>query len=178
MELLANTPEIILYQLINPFTFVPGIVIGWLARTHTQRVVGAVAITAAITLLSLFEELPQGAQRIWGAIPLSVIAPLIWVFAVAALKHWMRPGADAAPRAGRIRFVGAVIGTVLGAPLGAAIGIGIGLAAVEIYEISAREGGAGYFVMFLFFPPGLLIGAITGAVLGYRWSIRRKTPGT
>jgi hypothetical protein len=175
MDFIAFLPQFVLYQLTNPFIFIPGILIGWFARTRAQRVGGGVLIAIATTLLSFRVPLPAGGQHVWGAIPLAVIAPLIWVFAVAALKRWMRPGESEAPGSGRLRLVGAIIGTVIGAPLGAAIGAGLGTAAVEIFQISAREGGAGYFVMFLFVLPGIPIGAIIGAIIGYRWAGARKT---
>ena len=168
MDLFAAVPQIILYQLTNPFIFVPGIVIGWLARSRAQLIGGAVLIAAIITVLSFLEPLPPGGQRVWGAIPIAVVGPLIWVFAVSALKTWMRREGEAAPSGGRLKIVRAVIGLVIGAALGAGIGLGLGFAAIEIFNISSFEGGAGYFVAFLFFVPGLLIGAIVGAVVGYR----------
>ncbi len=178
MDLIAFLPQIILYQLTSPFIFVPGILIGWFARTRAQRVGGGVLIAIGITLLSFLEPLPPGGQRVWGTIPLAMIGPLIWVFAVSALKRFVRPGESEAPRSGRLKLVRAIIGTVIGAPLGAAIGAGLGTAAVEVFQISAREGGAGYFVMFLFVLPGIPIGAIIGAIIGYRWSGARKPTTT
>ena len=178
MDLIAFLPQIILYQLISPFIFIPGILIGWFARTRAQLVGGGVLIAIVTTLLSFLQSVPAGGQYVWGAIPLAVIAPLIWVFAVSALKRWMRPGESEAPRSSRLKLVRAIIGTVIGAPLGAAIGAGLGTAAVEIFQISAREGGAGYFVMFLFVLPGIPIGAIIGAIIGYRWSGARKPTTT
>lgn len=175
MDLIAFLPQIILYQLTSPFIFVPGILIGWFARTRAQLVGGGVLIAAVITLLSFLEPLPPGGQRVWGTIPLALIGPMIWVFAVSALKRWMRPGEGEAPRSDRLRLVRTLVGVVIGAPLGGAIGALVGTAAVEIFQISAREGGAGYFVMFLFVLPGIPIGAIIGAIIGYRWSGARKT---
>ena len=62
----------------------------------------------------------------------------------------------------------AAIGVVIGAPLGGLLGALVGSLAAGIFQISSFEGGAGYYVMFFFVLPGILIGAIVGAVVTAR----------
>jgi hypothetical protein len=66
-----------------------------------------------------------------------------------------------------------VIGGFAGAVLGAVAGFLVGTLAAEVFQISGFEGQAGYFVMFLFALPGLLIGLVAGILLTLRWQRRR-----
>jgi hypothetical protein len=171
VDLIAIVPQVIQHQLASPFLFVPAIVVGWFARTRGQVVAGALAIGAVSIALSFLEPLPEGARRIYGLLPLVFISPLAWAFATAAFKTWLRrDDGKQAPAASTARkAVRALIGVVIGAPLGGAIGALLGTVAADINQISSFEGGAGYYVAFLFVLPGIVIGMLAGAVILWRW---------
>ena len=171
MDLLAIIPQVILHQLISPFLFVPAIAVGWFARSRVQIIVGAVAVAVLSIALSFMRGLPAGASLVYGLMPLTFISPLVWAFATAALKRKLQGDAAAATPAGDIarKAIRAVIGVVIGAPAGGALGALVGSLAADYFRISNFEGGAGYYVMFLYVLPGILIGAIVGAVVLWRW---------
>ena len=164
-------PQVILHQLISPFLFVPAIAVGWFARTRLQVIAGAVVVGIVIIALSFLRGAPHGASLVYVLMPLTFISPLVWAFATAALKKKLvrqdqaaTPAADVARKAIR-----AVIGVVIGAPLGGVLGALVGSLAADFFKISNFEGGAGYYVLFFFVLPGILIGAIVGAVVLWRW---------
>lgn len=171
MDLVAVIPQVILHQLISPFLFVPAIVVGWFARSRSQIIAGALAIGVASIALSLLEPLPEGARRVHILVPLIFVAPLAWAFATAALKRRVRREGRTATSAGEVarKALLLVLGVVIGGPLGGALGALIGSLAADYFRISSFEGGAGYYVAFLFVLPGVLIGAIAGAVILWRW---------
>jgi hypothetical protein len=171
VDLLPVIPQVVLHQLASPFLFVPAIAVGWFARTRGHVVAGALAIGAISIALSFLEPLPEGARRVHALLPLVFISPLAWAFATAALKTWLRRE-DAKPEAGvgtARKAVRALVGAVIGAPLGGAIGALLGTVAADINQISSFEGGAGYYVAFLFVLPGIVIGTLAGAVMLWRW---------
>lgn len=171
MDLIAFIPQVILHQLISPYLFLPAIAVGWFARTRGQIVAGAVAIGIVSIALSFLQPLPEGAQRAYVLMPLVVISPLVWAFATAALKNWLRrEESTAAPSGSTARkALRAVIGAIIGAPAGGALGALIGSLAADYFKISNFEGGAGYYVVFLYVFPGIVIGAIAGAIILWRW---------
>lgn len=171
MDLLAFIPQVILHQLISPVLFVPAIAVGWFARTRFQIIAGAVAIGVLTIALSFLRGLPEGASFVYILMPLTFISPLVWAFATAALKRKLgREDPAGAPAANAARSViRAVIGIVIGAPLGGVLGALVGSLAADYFKISNFEGGAGYYVLFFFVIPGILIGAIAGAVVLLRW---------
>lgn len=171
MDLLAFIPRVLLYQLTSPFLFVPAIAVGWFARTRVQIILGAVAVGCVSIALSFLQPMPEGSSLVYGLMPLTFISPLVWAFATAALKRRLqREDPAAAPAANLARkAIRAVIGVVIGAPVGGALGALVGSLAADHFRISNFEGGAGYYVMFLYVLPGILIGAIVGAVVLLRW---------
>jgi hypothetical protein len=61
-----------------------------------------------------------------------------------------------------------VIGGFAGAALGAVAAFLVGALAAEVFQVSSFEGQAGYFVVFPFVLPGLLIGLVAGILLTLR----------
>lgn len=171
MDLIAFIPQVILHQLISPYLFVPAIAVGWFARTRGQIVAGAAAIAIASLALSFLQRMPEGAQRAYALMPLVIISPLAWGFAIAALKKRLRANEPQTGGEGGVarKVVRAIIGIVIGAPVGGALGALIGSLAADYFEISNFEGGAGYYVLFLYVFPGIVIGAIAGAIILWRW---------
>lgn len=171
MDLLVFVPQVILHQLISPFLFVPAIAVGWFARTRMQVTVGAVAVGVVSIALSFLGRMPEGASIVYVLMPLTFVSPLVWAFATAALKKKLLRDDPAATPASDVmrKAMRAVIGVVIGAPLGGALGALVGSLAADYFRISSFEGGAGYYVMFFFVLPGILIGAIVGAVVLWRW---------
>ncbi|MBL8701660.1 MAG: hypothetical protein JNK67_24985 [Alphaproteobacteria bacterium] len=173
MQVLEVIVQVVLFDLVSPITFVPAIAVGWFAGSRGQRIGGIVLLVAVKIGLSFLEPLPEDAMRAWEALPLLAVAPAAWAFATAALRDWLRNERASDPASPRLRRARAAVGAVIGAPLGAILGGVLGMIAVDVFRISSFEGGAGYFVAFLFFLPGLAIGGILGAVLAARRGVPR-----
>ncbi|MGE0718923.1 MAG: hypothetical protein AB7P02_25985 [Alphaproteobacteria bacterium] len=162
----------------SPAVFVPAIVVGWIARSARMATLGAVAIAAVLIGMAAMEPLPEGARRVWWLMPLGVVAPLAWTLAVFALRRWLGRRTAARPGDPLARGVWSILGLIAGGLVGGVIGLLLGMAYVELAEVSSFEGLAGYTVMFLFVLPGILIGMIAGAILGWRLPRARVASGT
>jgi len=88
---------------------------------------------------------------------------LLHTLAIALLIRALFPPRPNAVAASWVRWVvGALLGLIVGALLGMMLGDAIGAA----LNISAFEGGRGYFVIFVVIPGLALLGAIGGALVG------------
>lgn len=175
MGVLAAVIWSVLYDLIDPYIFVPAMALGWFARSIRVVLVGAALIAAVSIVLSLTKPLPAGAERVLWLEPIGIIAPLAWSYAVFRLRRWLLQSDRIAPGGPAVRLVRTALGFVLGGCVGCGAGLGLGLLYVSAANVSNFEGGAGYLVVFLFVPLGILIGMIAGAVLAWRRS-RRIAP--
>jgi hypothetical protein len=165
----------VLLGLISPLVFIPAILVGWFARSWIWVVAGAVLI-ALVGLGFTLTELPAGAQMVWAAAPLGIVAPLVWAAAIFTLRRWMRQRSAAEPGHAGVRVVWLLVGLVLGAVAGGILGIALGTLYVEVTQASNFEGAAGYFIFLFCMPVGVLLGAIIGTVIGWRLSGRRAVP--
>jgi hypothetical protein len=148
----------ILAGVINPLIIVPAIVIGALARRWWQALLGALVVAAAVFAIR------------WAAFPVTVLAAAVWTSAAfLAARRW-RGGADTGPI--RQSIFGLAVGFILGGLFGGGAGVALGAWYVEAAQVSSFEGKSGYVVIFLFLFPGVIIGAATGAVLG--WLLGRR----
>lgn len=167
----------LLYDLVSPFTFVPAAAIGWFARTRGQRWAGVAALTLAKVAFIFTRHFTPGAFDAVLVVAMQAIAPMVWVFGVAALRARFAGGSspgEVRPAAGRWLY--GLIGAVFGAPAGGSLGALVGSIAADVMKISAFEGGAGYFVAFFFVIPGFLIGLVVGPILAMR--LGAKPTGT
>jgi hypothetical protein len=175
MQTIGLLVQVFLYSLVNPMVIVPAIIVAFFARSTVQLLLGAAIIGVALIALSLLRGVPAGVEIILWLVPFTFVAPLIWVFAIARLLKWLRRDSATQPGSTMRRVVGGVLGAVIGSIAGGVIGSRIGSIAADIFKVSSFEGGAGFFVAFLFSLPGMIIGAIVGAIVGARqW--RRAQP--
>ncbi len=172
MDLLGALVESVLWSALRPSILVPAALLGWWARRAWVVVAGAVVIAAVDFGLSLTEALPPGAERVLWLAPAGILAPLGTAYAAFRLRAWLAARDAAAPASVAVRLVRSGFGAVLGAVLGGVVGLGLGLAVVEIGQVSSHEGASGYLVVFGFLLPGMLIGLLSGAVIGWRRSVR------
>jgi len=73
----------------------------------------------------------------------------------------------------RIVLVG-LIGLIFGGMAGGTVGVVAGLLWTTVFRTSCFEGYCGMLVFFTFMPIGLIIGALTGAVLLGRAAARAR----
>jgi hypothetical protein len=161
--------QALLYDLLSPFTFAPAAAIGWIARTRGQRwaAVGALAIAKIAFVLSRY--MPANLFHAVVIVVTQAIAPLLWVFGVAALRAQLSgPAAAANGQPATARWVRGLIGAVLGGPAGGAIGALLGSIAADLLSVSNVDGGSGYFVAFFGVIPGILLGLVAGPILALR----------
>jgi hypothetical protein len=159
--------QMIVFGLISPVIALPAFLFGWMVRQWWLVPLGAVAIAAVFLVLSLMDSaVPKGGEIVWAAVPVTLLAPLAWCIAGFYFGRWRRGRHGGSEAAGVVRAASIIAGLLLGAALGAAAGLGLGQAYVMLARVSSFEGLAGYVVVFLFMLPGLVIGAIGGAVIG------------
>lgn len=161
--------QALLYDLVSPFTFVPAAAIGWFARTRGQRWAGVAVLAAASLAFVLFRGHLMSVVHIPLVAAMKAVAPMVWVFGVAALRARFAGGSPGGEAPAASRWLRGLIGAVLGAPAGGAAGALIGSIAADVFSISSFEGGSGYFVAFFFVIPGFFIGLVVGAWLAMRW---------
>ncbi|ROQ00396.1 hypothetical protein EDC65_2193 [Stella humosa] len=150
-----------------------GFLVGWLVRSAGQAVLGGVAIAVVLFGISqAFTDLPEGAEIVWLALPLTLIAPVAWALAGFFLHRWVRGQAATDPANVGLRLLEAAMGGAVGGVLGGAVGIGAGIVFVELFQVSSFEGAAGFLVFLGFGLPGVVLGFLAGAIVGWR---RRRT---
>ena len=110
---LAAVAWSILYDLADPYIFVPAIVLGWFARSVQVVVAGATLIAIVSIGLSLTHPLPDGAERVIGLEPIAIIAPLVWSYATFRLRQWLLKRDCAAPGSLGARALCTALGVVL-----------------------------------------------------------------
>jgi hypothetical protein len=177
MELAGVLLQGVLLGLASPMVALPAALLGWFARRPWQAVLGGVAVGVALFALSFRHTLPEGASIVWAAVPLGLVAPVLWALAGFLLGSWRRArGRRGSAPALWERLLGGLLGGVVGGLLGALVGYGAGVLYVELASVSNFEGQAGYAVVFGFALPGLVLGALAGLVLGWRWDSRRQPP--
>lgn len=169
----------VVHGLVAPAVIVPALVVGWMAPRTLVAVVGGVAIAAALFLFSHWvASLPEGAVVIWWLMPLALIPPIAWsVGSHLAFRSLRAMAGDDRSHPG-LRLVDAVVGAVIGAVLGGGAALLAGSIFVEVAQVSSFEGGAGYLVVFGFGFPGLVLGTLVGAFLGWRRRRRRAQPAS
>jgi hypothetical protein len=145
----------ILAGMINPVIIVPAIVIGAFARRWWQALLGAVAV-AAVVFAIRSHHLPE-----------TVLAAAAWTSAAFLGARRWRAGPDTWQS-----VVGLAAGFILGGLFGGGAGLALGAWYVEAAQVSNFEGKSGYVVVYLFLFPGVIIGAASGAVLG--WLLGRR----
>jgi hypothetical protein len=151
--------------LTAPTNILGGLVLGWLCRGWWQVVLAAVVMHGVLVATMLPGGMLENAALVRLALLAGLAGPLAWCAAGFALRrHVVTPGSTAE------RAASAVAGLVLGGVAGAVTGLGLGELYVTMARVSTLEGAAGYAVFFLFMLPGIGIGAVLGAVLGWRWS--------
>jgi len=176
----VNVPEAValavLGSLLRPTIFVPAIALGWFARRWWQVVAAAILIALAWSAFILLKGLPPGAEFVWAATPLRVVAPLAWCSAGFLLRrHWY---ARETP-VGKVRFrrvVYVLLGFVLGGVVGGVAGFAIGSAYVTAAHVSLFEGLSGYVVVYTFAFPGAIIGMVAGVIVA--WLLGRRSVAT
>ena len=164
MELIQAISMSVFYGLFNPIIIVAAVVVGLLVRSWRQVAVAVVLVGVALLAFSMLVRLPEGAQPVWEAAPFGLIPPAFW----ASLTFWLRRGRGTVAPPGTRRIVLLVLGMGAGGIFGAILGFLLGELYVDIAQVSSFEGLAGYTVVFLFALPGMLVGAVIGAVLGWR----------
>lgn len=172
--------QMVVYGLFSPLVAVPAFIFGWLVRRWWLVPLGAVALGALFTAISMVDfDAPGGSEIAWPLVPLSVLPPLAWASAGYHFGRWRRR-AGAGERATAARVAAIIGGILIGTVVGGVAGFGLGEAYVTLARVSSFEGLAGYVVVFLFALPGLLIGAVAGgvvaAVINTRLAARRMTP--
>lgn len=151
--------------LTAPTNILGGLVLGWVCRGWWQVVLAAVVMHGVLVATMLPGGMLENAPVVWLALLAGLAGPLAWCAAGFALRrHAVTPGSAAE------RAASAFAGLVLGGAAGAVIGLGLGELTVTMARVSTFEGAAGYAVFFLFVLPGIGIGAVLGAVLGWRRS--------
>ena len=157
-----------------PSVFVPALVVGWLAPSARVAALGGAAIFAALFLYSqVLVGLPEGAQVIWWAAPLGLLPALAWAWGSYHVFRRLRGLAGEDSTHPALRAVDALVGAIIGAIIGGAAALGLGSLDVEWAEVSTFEGAAGYLVVLGFGLPGVALGLLVGAVLGWRRRRRR-----
>lgn len=147
----------------SPANILGGLVVGWFCRRWWQVVLGAVTLHAVMLGAVLPGSLPAGAEIVWVLLPLGVVGPLAWCAAGFVLRRQVVTPGGGAERAGT-----AIAAGLAGGILGGALGAAAGSLYVDIARVSSFEGQSGYLVVFGFVLPGMLIGAVLGAVVGWR----------
>jgi hypothetical protein len=178
MDLLQAVGLSLLYGLADPLVFLPALVIGWLARAWWQAAAGAALIAVILFAIELATPLPEGSSRVWAVVPLMVIAPLVWTSLAYRLRRWLKVRRHVTPADPVACAVLAVIGGVVGACVGGLAGVALGTLYIQAAEVSNFEGAAGYMVVFLFMLPGIVIGAVAGAILTWRRAMQRSSAGS
>jgi hypothetical protein len=164
--------ERVVSDALDPAVFLPAILLGWFVRNRWIVVAGAMAIALARLAASLTTPLPLNAERLWWVEPIGVVAPFLWAFAARGLRRWLQSRDRVAPRSVGPRLVRTLVGVIAGGVLLGGVAFLLGTLYVEAADVSTFEGNAGYLVMFLFLPPGIVTGAILGAVVAWRRSGR------
>lgn len=180
MELAGVVLQNMLAALMSPIVVLPALLLGWLTRKPWQAVLGGVALAALLFELAVIRRVPESVSMVAAAVPLGLVAPVVWALATLYLRRWMHARDRASGGHGRspwARAARTVLGGVAGSLPGALCGFGVGVLYVELANVSQFEGHAGYVAMFGFGTAGLVLGALAGMVLAFRWG-RGATPPT
>lgn len=159
-----------------PTVVLPALVVGWMAPRAGIAVLGGVAIAVALFLYShAFGSLPEGATVIWWLLPLGLVPPVAWALGSFLVFRRLRALAGGDRSHPGLRAIDAVVGALVGAVVLGAAALAAGSLYADLAQVSSFEGAAGYLVVFGFGVPGILLGLMAGAVLGWR---RRRRPAT
>jgi len=158
--------------LASPLIFLPGLVVGWFARRWWQVVLGAIAIAVQSEAEVLLIELP-GAKPDWAHEPMVVIAPLAWCAAGYLLRPWYQR-TSGLRSGGSIRALPVVAGMVLGAVVVGALALCVGLLYLREGQLEfhtnqfdrAAESEDYEKIFFQYVLPGLLLGQLSGGLIG------------
>jgi hypothetical protein len=152
--------KIILFGLISPAIALPSFLYGAVVRRWWLVPIGAAAL-AALFLAIAFDD----AEFVWAAAPVALVPVLAWCTAGYRFGRWRRSRRGKTEPAGFARAASIVAGLLLGGVAGTAAGLGLGAAYIDLAQVSSFEGLSGYVVVYLFMAPGLIIGAIAGAII-------------